>query len=119
MCTVSGTSRTQNGWGGRRSSVIRLPDPCLVVTVGAAGAGKSTWAAEWFRPEQVLSSDRFRALVGTGAHDQRASTDAFAVLDDVLVRRLARRLTTVVDSTALEPERRHTYVALATAAGIP
>ena len=99
--------------------MIRLPDPCLVVTVGPAAAGKSTWAAEWFRPEQVVSSDRLRALVGTGQHDQRASPDAFAVLDDVLARRLARGLTTVVDSTALEPERRHVYVALAAAAGIP
>jgi F420-dependent oxidoreductase-like protein len=90
-----------------------------VVTVGPAASGKSAWAAEWFRPEQVVSSDRLRALVGTGEHDQRASPDAFAVLDDVVARRLARKLTTVIDSTALEADRRSSYLALAARHGVP
>src|SRR4051794_21833338 len=98
---------------------MRLPDPCLVVLVGAPGAGKSHWAAQWFRPEVVVSSDRLRALVGTGEHDQRASKDAFAVLDLAVDRRLKRKLTTVIDSTALEAERRHTYVELARKHRVP
>ena len=61
---------------------MRLPDPCLVVLVGASGAGKSHWAAQWFHPYQVVSSDRLRAVVGTGEHDQRASKDAFEILED-------------------------------------
>ena len=48
------------------AGVIRLPEPCLVVLVGPAGCGKSTWAARSFRPDQVISSDRLRAMVGTG-----------------------------------------------------
>ena len=39
---------------------IVLPDPSLVVLIGAAGAGKSTFAARHFAPDEVLSSDRFR-----------------------------------------------------------
>ena len=68
----------------------------------SGGCGKSTWAARSFRPDQVISSDRLRAMVGTGERDQRAGTAAFEVLDLVVDHRLRRRLTTVIDSTALE-----------------
>ena len=39
----------------------RLPDPATVVLAGAAGSGKSTWAAERFRTAEVVSSMRIRA----------------------------------------------------------
>ena len=99
--------------------VTRLPDPCLVVLVGASGAGKSHWAAQWFHPDQIVSSDRLRAVVGAGEHDQRASKDAFEVLDSIVGKRLRRHLTTVIDSTALEGERRATYLALAAKNHVP
>ena len=99
--------------------MIRLADPSLVVLVGPPGAGKSHWAREWFAPEQVVSSDQLRGVVGLGEHDQRASKDAFAVLDLIVERRLKRRLTTVIDSTALERDRRDTYVAAARKAKVP
>jgi F420-dependent oxidoreductase-like protein len=98
---------------------LRLPDPCLVVLVGATAAGKSHWAAQWFHPDQVVSSDRLRAVVGTGERDVRASRDAFEVLDLIVRKRLARRLTTVVDSTGLEPKRRDAWRALAERHGVP
>ena len=99
--------------------VIRLPEPCLVVLVGPAGCGKSTWAARSFRPHQIISSDRLRSMVGTGERDQRAGTAAFEVLDLVVDHRLRRRLTTVIDSTALEAGRRRTYLDMARARGVP
>src|SRR3954452_14676923 len=100
-------------------ATVRLPSTCLVVLVGPSGAGKSTWAARQFRPSQVVATDALRALVGEGDHDQRAGTDAFAVLDDVLERRLRRRLLTVIDSLGLEPARRRAWLALARRHGIP
>ncbi|MCX4444646.1 MULTISPECIES: AAA family ATPase [Streptomyces] len=39
-----------------------IPDPSLVIVIGAAGSGKSTWARTW-PTTQVLELDRFRALV--------------------------------------------------------
>jgi len=99
--------------------VLRLPDPCLVVLVGATGSGKSHWAARWFHPDQIVSSDRLRALVGRGERDQRASRDAFEVLDLIVAKRLQRRLTTVIDSTGLDAKRRGAWRALAERHGVP
>ncbi|MEZ0294014.1 MAG: TIGR03560 family F420-dependent LLM class oxidoreductase [Solirubrobacteraceae bacterium] len=99
--------------------MLRLPDPCLVVLVGATAAGKSHWAARWFEPDQVVSSDRLRAVVGRGERDQRASRDAFEVLDLIVAKRLRRGLTTVIDSTGLDAGRRAAWRELAEANGVP
>jgi F420-dependent oxidoreductase-like protein len=98
---------------------LRLPDPCLVVLVGATGAGKSAWARAWFDADAVVSSDRLRAVVGRGERDQRASRDAFEVLDLIVAKRLRRGLVTVVDSTGLEAKRRAGWRAMAAEAGMP
>ena len=60
--------------------MLELPSPCLVVLVGAAGSGKTTWAQQHLAA-QVVSSDAMRALVGEGEHDLRASVDAFDVVE--------------------------------------
>jgi F420-dependent oxidoreductase-like protein len=98
---------------------IRLVAPTLVVLVGAPGSGKSTWAQAQFPDHQVVSTDRLRALVGEGEGDQRASGDAFALLADVLERRLRRNLLTVVDSTGLDAAFRQQLVATAQRFGVP
>jgi F420-dependent oxidoreductase-like protein len=98
---------------------VRLPDPCLVVLVGATAAGKSHWAAEWFEPGQVVSSDRLRAVVGTGERDQRAGGDAFELLDLIVAKRMRRGLVTVIDSTGLDAGRRADWRALAERHGVP
>jgi F420-dependent oxidoreductase-like protein len=99
--------------------VLRLPDPCLVVLVGAAGSGKSTWAERWFAPEQVVSSDALRAMVGRHDRDQAASKDAFDLLHRIADARLRRGLTTVLDTTGLDAARRAEWVALARRHGRP
>lgn len=98
---------------------IRLPDPCLVVLVGAAGAGKSTFAARHFAPEEVLSSDAFRALVAGDPTDQRATAPAFAALHRALRRRLAAGRLTVVDATSVTGAARASLRRAARAAGVP
>ena len=98
---------------------LLLPSPCLVVLVGPAASGKTTWAERWFAPDQVVSSDRLRALVGEGEHDIAASRDALALLDTVLEQRMRRRLTTVVDTLGLDAALRARCRALAAAADLP
>lgn len=98
---------------------VRLPDPCLVVLVGVSGSGKSTWAATWFAEQQIVSSDALRAVVGLHERDQRASKDAFDLLERIADARLRRGLTTVLDTTGLEAKRRAAWVALAHKRGRP
>lgn len=81
-----------------------IPDPSLVVLIGAAGSGKSTWASTW-PATQVLELDRFRALVSDDSGCQEATCDAVFALEAVLEARLARRKMTVVDATSLMIER--------------
>ena len=92
--------------------MLELPSPCLVVLVGPAGAGKTQWATEHF-PGRVIGSDALRALVGEGEDDLRASVDAFALLDQVVERRMRRRLTTVVDTLGTDVARRERWRAMA------
>jgi alkanesulfonate monooxygenase SsuD/methylene tetrahydromethanopterin reductase-like flavin-dependent oxidoreductase (luciferase family)/predicted kinase len=98
---------------------MRLPDPALVVLVGASGSGKSTWAQARFRDQEVVSSDALRGIVGSGPHDLDASTDAFGVLETVVAARLGRGLTTVVDTLGLDAGKRRAWLAQARAAGLP
>jgi len=98
---------------------VPLPDPALVVLVGPSGSGKSAWAAQRYRPHEVVSSDRLRALVGSGEHDLDASADAFALLDHITAARLRRGLTTVVDTLGLDSARRRGYLELARSSGMP
>ena len=101
--------------------VIRIPDPTLIVLVGAAGSGKSTLAARLFAatPDAILSSDRFRARITGDEADQRVTRAAFAILHRELERRLAQRLTTVVDATSVTAFARSGLVRRAAAHGIP
>jgi predicted kinase len=96
-----------------------LPDPALVVLVGASGSGKSTWAQQRYRAAEIVSSDDLRAVVGSGRHDLDASTDAFAMLDQIVAGRLRRGLTTVVDTLGFDVVRRTEQLAQARAAGLP
>jgi len=92
---------------------LRLPDFCLVLMVGPAGSGKSTFAARHFLPTEVLSSDEFRARICDDPTEQAVSADAFHLLHQLAGRRLAWRRLTVVDATNLKSQGRRDLVRLA------
>jgi len=98
---------------------VEVPDPALVLLVGAAGSGKSTWAAARYRDAEVVSSDALRAVVGSGTADLDASEDAFRLLDQIVAGRARRGLTVVVDTLGLDPARRASWAALAHESGLP
>ena len=94
---------------------ITVPDCSLVVLVGAAGSGKSTFAARHFRPTEVLSSDSCRALVSDDENDQDATKAAFEILHFIGGKRLEAGRLTVVDATNVRREHRQPLVELARA----
>jgi alkanesulfonate monooxygenase SsuD/methylene tetrahydromethanopterin reductase-like flavin-dependent oxidoreductase (luciferase family)/predicted kinase len=98
---------------------VSLPDPALVVLVGAAGAGKSTWALDRYRRAEIVSSDELRGVVGSGPADLDASADAFDLLERIVAARLTRGLTTVIDTLGLDADRRLAWRDAARAAGLP
>jgi protein phosphatase len=94
---------------------IDVPDLCLVVLIGPAGAGKTTFARACFKPTEVISSDFCRALVADRAGDQSATPAAFEVLHLVTALRLRRRRLTVVDAVNARPADRLPLLDLARA----
>jgi protein phosphatase len=92
---------------------IELPDPCLVVLIGASGSGKSSFARKHFAATEVISSDFCRGLVADDENDQAATQDAFAILHFIAGRRLAQPRFTVVDATNVQREARHPLIELA------
>lgn len=100
--------------GGRsRFSPITLPADALVVLVGVAASGKSTFAARHFAPTESLSSDGLRAMITDDPAAQGATDDAFALLHRIAEMRLRRGRLTVVDATNVEDWARREVVTLA------
>ena len=98
---------------------IVVPAHCLVVLIGAAGSGKSTFAGRWFTVSEILSSDAFRARVGRREDDLAATGRAFALLHRVLSERLAGGGSVVVDATNIRSVDRVALVRRASAAHVP
>lgn len=98
--------------------VVTVPAPGVVVLVGAAGSGKSTFAARHFEPGEVLSSDAYRELVSGDAADQSATRAAFGILHRALLTRLRAGGVAVVDATNVQAHARRAIVRRAASAGV-
>ncbi len=99
------------GTGAPRTLVI--PTPSLVVLIGAAGSGKSTFARHWFPTTATVSSDACRAMVADDESDQSATGDAFDLVHLLVHKRLHRRRLTVVDATNVQAVGRRPLLDLA------
>jgi predicted kinase len=97
---------------------VAVPDPSLIVLIGAAGAGKTTFARRQFDPAEILSSDAYRAMLAGDEADQRVTRAAFGRLHRDLDARLRSGRLTVVDATNVERLARRALLRLAAGAGI-
>src|SRR3712207_5881858 len=94
-------------------ALLEIPDFSLVVLIGATGSGKSTFAARWFAPTEVVSSDRCRAMVADSESDQSATADAFDLARAIAEKRLKNRRLAVIDATNVRAADRRPWVELA------
>jgi protein phosphatase len=99
--------------------IITIPEPSLVLLIGASGSGKSTFAKRHFCATEVLSSDFCRSLVCDNEADQSCTGDAFELLQLILGMRLQRRRTTVVDATNVQISSRENLAAPARQHNVP
>ena len=95
------SSPTADTTGGRFAS-LPVPADALVLLIGIAASGKSTFARRHFAPTEILSSDALRAMITDDPHAQAATEDAFDLLHRILAMRLRRGRLTVVDATNVE-----------------
>ncbi|QDN84366.1 ATP-binding protein [Streptomyces sp. RLB3-6] len=89
-----------------------IPEPSVIVLIGASGSGKTTLARTW-PASYRLELDRYRMLVSGSAGDQDATADAVRALNTVLAARLARGLTCVIDQTCTRADIRGGFVSAA------
>ena len=71
------------------------------------------FAAKHFATTEIVSSDQCRALVGDDETDQAVTGPAFALLHDIIDKRLEVGRLTVVDATSVKAEDRKSLVQLA------
>jgi protein phosphatase len=102
-----------------RITMLRLPSPSLVVMVGPAGSGKSTFCRRNFRKSQIISTDACRAMLTGDEANQRASGAAFALAYRLADERLRRLSLTVFDATSLDARSRRPLVAMAARHRVP
>lgn len=87
---------------GGRFVLLPIPADAMVLLVGVAASGKSTFARRHFAATEILSSDALRAVITDDPQAQSATDDAFDLLHRILAMRLRRGRLTVVDATNVE-----------------
>jgi protein phosphatase len=95
------------------NQIIQIPDPSLILLIGSAGSGKSTFAERHFQPTEIVSSDRFRAMICDDESDQSVNREAFRLLHQIVKHRLLLRRLTVVDATNLQDRARRPFLRMA------
>ena len=108
------TGTTADDLGGPSiSGPIVLPLDALVLLIGIAASGKSTFARAHFAATEILSSDALRALIADDPSAQGATDDAFDLLHRILAMRQRRGRLSVVDATNVEEWARRELLGVA------
>jgi predicted kinase len=98
---------------------IELPPAALVVLIGAAGSGKSAFAARHLPDDAVIASDALRAVIGTDEADQGVNEAVFERVQSAVDERLSAAQLTAVDATNTDWMRRSELIRSARRYGRP
>jgi protein phosphatase len=98
---------------------LLIPDPALVLLIGASGSGKSTFARRHFKPTEILSSDHLRGMLADDESNQRINHDVFEVLHLITAKRLSIGKLTVIDATSVQAEARKPLLTIAKQNQVP
>lgn len=98
---------------------IEIPDPSLILLIGASGAGKSTFARHHFLPTEIISSDHCRAMICDNESDQTINAQTFGLLHHIARLRLLQKRLTVIDATNLQFRARRPLLRMARSNHLP
>jgi predicted kinase len=101
------------------ATVVDVSERSVVLLVGAAGSGKSTFARRHFPADAIISSDSFREAIAGDAADQRHNGPVFKALHRALEGRLAAGRLAVIDATNLTAAARREIRERARLTGTP
>lgn len=84
----------------------------LYITVGLPGSGKSTYAKEFIKDQQVeyLSSDSLRAVFGKDESDQSVTPKVFSHIKTKVDEFLKDGKNVLVDATSVNRKERSDYI---------
>lgn len=89
--------------------------PILIITCGVQGSGKSTWAKKFAaeNPDVVyLSTDKLRAEMGAGEHDQSVNGLIYSRMKMKAEAALRKGQSVLLDATFIRKAWRKDYVKL-------
>jgi tRNA uridine 5-carbamoylmethylation protein Kti12 len=97
--------------------------PCLVMTRGLPGSGKTTFARKWVAGDRAyrarVNRDDFRMMLDDGVFvDDVTEPRITAARDGAVLALLRHGYSVICDDTNLTPERAGEFEALATRAGV-
>jgi protein phosphatase len=98
---------------------LLVPETSLVILIGPAGAGKTTFATHYFKKAQVVSSAKCRELVCDDRYARDAEKQANYLLRRIVGARLSLGKLTVADATNIRPFPRKKLLRLARTYGAP